>query len=167
MGSSPTPPSPKRKEKMSDSLEELIKKWEPKIFGMSHRVYIRGMSPDDIAQELRIVLIKAYYRDAGKASFHTFLHVCMKNRITDLIRSAQRIPKETDQEFESNAEEYHWWEVLPGNLTEDETKLANLIIHGYNYGYITNELGDKYRETRNSLKEKCSFLLGDAQQGGI
>lgn len=148
---------------MSDNLEELIKKWEPKIFGMSHRVYIRGMSPDDIAQELRITLIKAYYRDAGRASFHTFLHTCMKNRITDLIRSAQRIPRETDQEFEPNTEEHHWWEILPNNLTNSEFKLANLIIHGYNYDYITNEFGNKYKETRSSLKEKCSFLLEGAQ----
>ena len=39
--------------------DDLIKQWEPKVQKMSTSSFVLGMETDDIAQELRIAVIKA------------------------------------------------------------------------------------------------------------
>ena len=71
---------------------ELIDKWEPKIQRMLSNTFVLGMDRDDIAQELRIVLIKAAkaYTERKDVIFHTYLHTAMVNTIRTLISKAQK-----------------------------------------------------------------------------
>ena len=52
----------------------LIQQWEPKINRMLQTTSIRGMGRDDIAQELRIAILKAAkgFDPNRKVSFHTY-----------------------------------------------------------------------------------------------
>ena len=74
---------------------ELILQWEPKINRMLQTTSIRGMDREDIAQELRIAILKAAkgFDSKRKVSFHTYLHTTMVNTIRTLITKAQRPPQ--------------------------------------------------------------------------
>ena len=73
---------------------ELILQWEPKIQKMVGNTFISGMDREDIAQELRIALMKAAkkYDESKGAIFHTYLHTSLLNTIRTLITKAQRHP---------------------------------------------------------------------------
>ena len=73
----------------------LIQQSEPKINRMLQTTSIRGMGREDIAQELRIAIIKAAkgFDPERKVSFHTYLHTTMINTIRTLITKAQRRPQ--------------------------------------------------------------------------
>ena len=70
----------------------LIKQWEPKINRMLQTTSIRGMEREDIAQELRIAIVKAAssYDETKQVSFHTYLHTVMTNHLRSLISRAKR-----------------------------------------------------------------------------
>ena len=54
--------------------DELIKQWEPKIQRMLSNTYIIGMDREDLAQELRIAILKAAksFDDSRGIIFHTY-----------------------------------------------------------------------------------------------
>jgi|TARA_R110000765_G_scaffold152113_1_gene254815 RNA polymerase sigma factor (sigma-70 family) len=75
------------------SEEELLAQWEPKVHSMLRSVSIIGLDPEDIAQELRIAILKSargYNPENTVAKFHTYLHVSMLNVIRSLIAKAQK-----------------------------------------------------------------------------
>ena len=75
------------------SEEELLEQWEPKVHAMLRSVSIIGLDKEDIAQELRIAILKSargYNPENTKAKFHTYLHVSMLNVIRSLIARAQK-----------------------------------------------------------------------------
>ena len=71
---------------------DLVAQWEPKIQRMLSNTFIIGMDRDDIAQELRIALVKAAkaYNKRKDTIFHTYLHTAMINTIRTLISKAQK-----------------------------------------------------------------------------
>ena len=81
---------------------DLIKQWEPKIQKMLQGTSIIGMDRDDIAQELRIAIMRAangFDEDKGVV-FHTYLHKAMVNTIRTLITKAQKMLNLTSLEQE-------------------------------------------------------------------
>lgn len=81
---------------MDYSEAQLLDQWEPKVNSMLRNVSIIGLSREDIAQELRIAILKSargYNPENTVAKFHTYLHVSMLNVIRSLIAKAQkRVP---------------------------------------------------------------------------
>ena len=81
-----------------DIDEELMNQWEPKVQKIASNTFVVGLDRDDIAQELRIALIKAaqgFEEDRG-VLFHTYLHTAMINTVRTLIAKAQRrVPSES------------------------------------------------------------------------
>lgn len=150
--------------------EALLKQWEPKVFSMLRRASIRGMELEDIAQELRIVILRAASRyDVRRgASFHTYLHTALVNRIRTLITKAQGHQAEgliddllcdtvTDQRFSIDRLNVVIGEV---ELSHDEKKMLTLLLSGYNlneikrFGLITTDA----RKVHKSLQKKFNFL---------
>jgi len=72
--------------------DALIKKWEPKINRMLSTYKINGIHRDDLAQELRICILKAAkkFDPDRKVSFHTYLHTTMVNAIRTLATKSKR-----------------------------------------------------------------------------
>ena len=66
---------------------ELLEQWEPKIHRILQTTFILGMDRDDVAQELRISIIKAaqHFDDTKGVSFHTYLHTVMMNTFRTFI----------------------------------------------------------------------------------
>jgi DNA-directed RNA polymerase specialized sigma24 family protein len=71
---------------------DLILQWEPKINKMLSNIYIQGYDRDDLAQELRMIVLKAakLYKPNRNAIFHTYLHTAMVNRLKTLWLQASK-----------------------------------------------------------------------------
>ena len=81
---------------MIEINDDLIRQWEPKIQKMVSNSFVIGLDREDIAQELRISLLKAAkaYDESRGVIFHTYLHTSLVNTIRTLISKAQRQPEQ-------------------------------------------------------------------------
>jgi len=73
--------------------DSIIEQWEPKIQKFLNTSYVKGMERDDLAQELRIAILKAAkgFDEERNVSFHTYLHTTLVNTLRTLISKAQKI----------------------------------------------------------------------------
>ena len=72
--------------------DALIQQWEPKVQKMTANTYILGLDRDDLAQELRLAIVKAargFDSDQG-VLFHTYLHTAMTNTIRTLLSNSKK-----------------------------------------------------------------------------
>jgi len=72
--------------------DALIQQWEPKVQKMTANTYIAGLDREDLAQELRLAIVKAaqgFEEDRG-VLFHTYLHTAMTNTIRTLLSKSQK-----------------------------------------------------------------------------
>ena len=119
---------------------DLIKQWEPKIQKMLQGTSIIGMDRDDIAQELRIAIMRAangFDEDKGVV-FHTYLHTAMVNTIRTLITKAQKMLNLTSLEQEltfRDSENDNVGDALL--IDESETLMSDIELEGL---FIANKL---------------------------
>ena len=88
---------------------ELLVQWEPKVNSMLRNVSIIDLSREDIAQELRVAILKSargYNRENTTAKFHTYLHVSMLNVIRSLMAKAQKRVRTISLDQHINAAPY-------------------------------------------------------------
>jgi len=71
---------------------ELMLQWEPKVHRFLKDAFVIGMDKEDLAQELRMAIIKAanHFDSSKDVSFHTYLHIVMMNTLRTLISKAQK-----------------------------------------------------------------------------
>ena len=158
--------------------DELIKQWEPKINKMLQNTFVIGLDRDDIAQELRIAIVKAaqgYNEDKG-VLFHTYLHTAMVNTIRTLIYKAERQLKSAslDTTFgEDNS--FSYAEILEDDkstlmddtefdmllssakLDDIEQDFLRLRIEGMTMEEITQDLGDSAYKIRHNYKKRLNI----------
>ena len=172
--------------------DDLIKQWEPKIVRMLSNTFVIGMDWDDLAQELRIAIMKAAHgfdEDRG-VIFHTYLHTSMVNTLRTLISKAQRHQQPIsldavyyddeqpllDQLADSLAvgidvdNDLELRELLDSlDLTEEERKYILLRIEGLTMEEISHELEDSAYRIRQSLQNKIggNDALHEAWATGI
>ena len=119
---------------------DLIKQWEPKIQKMLQGTSIIGMDRDDIAQELRIAIMRAangFDEDKGVV-FHTYLHTAMVNTIRTLITKAQKMLNLTSLEQELSFRDSDNDNVGDALLIdESETMMSDIELEGL---FIANRL---------------------------
>jgi len=159
---------------------ELVAQWEPKIQKMSSNSYVVGLDKEDLAQELRIALVKAAraYDDSKGAIFHTYLHTSLVNTIRTLITKAQRKPiaRSIDLTFDGSntiPKEIAAAMVEPKNYTEEveadiwinsqglsekEKLFLQLKLEGLTMEEITEDLGESAYKVRQSLRDKLHQL---------
>ena len=159
---------------------ELVIQWEPKIQKMVSNSFVVGLDKEDLAQELRIALIKAAraYDESKGATFHTYLHTSLVNTIRTLITKAQRRPmaRSIDLTFDDSnvmPKEIEKAMIEPKNYTEEtEAKLwvhaqglsakeavfLELKLEGLTMEEITEDLGESAYKVRQSLREKLKEL---------
>lgn len=159
---------------------ELVAQWEPKIQKMSSNSYVVGLDKEDLAQELRIALVKAAraYDDSKGAIFHTYLHTSLVNTIRTLITKAQRKPiaRSIDLTFDGSntiPKEIAAAMVEPKNYTEEveadiwihaqglnekEKLFLELKLEGLTMEEITEDLGESAYKVRQSLRDKLQEL---------
>ena len=163
---------------------DLILKWEPKIQKLLQGTFVVGMDKDDIAQELRISIIKAaqgFDEDRG-VIFHTYLHTAMVNTIRTLISRGQRQPidlslestkvgftdfKELDtslidtlEDLNDTTSDFEFRELLKSSsLRSVERDFIILRLEGMNMDEISKDLQTSAYKIRDSLREKIGDIL--------
>jgi len=165
--------------------DELIRQWEPKVQKIVSNTYVVGLDREDVAQELRIALIKAaqgFEEDRG-VLFHTYLHTAMINTVRTLISKAQRrVPTETlDITYElaegggriqsasivkaltdphEFTQDIELNEVIKeSNLSPLEQQFVNLRLEGLTMEEITEDLNESAYKIRQGVREKLQGVL--------
>ncbi len=93
---------------------------------MVSNIYIQGFDRDDLAQELRLIVIKAakLYKPNRNAIFHTYLHTAMANRLKTLwVQASKKIQSysldmQTDSDNENSYKLSDFIKQLDENLDE-------------------------------------------------
>ena len=170
-----------------DINSELILKWEPKIQKLLRGTFVVGMDRDDIAQELRVAIIKAakgFDEDRGFV-FHTYLHTAMINTIRTLISRGQRQPidlslentvitqsddsaitlKDTLKSSTATSEELEFKDLLEQSslLSPPEENFILLRLEGMNMDEISKDLQTSAYKIRDNLRGKIGDLLEEAK----
>ena len=173
-----------------DIDEELMNQWEPKVQKIASNTFVVGLDREDIAQELRIALIKAaqgFEEDRG-VLFHTYLHTAMINTVRTLIAKAQRrVPSESlDSTYVTaeSGEVQQSSELLraladPGEFTEDvefdellaesdlsplERQFIDLRLEGLTMEEITEDLEESAYKIRQAVRLKLQGVLGYGEE---
>ena len=164
--------------------DDLITKWEPKVQKIVSSAFVLDMDRDDIAQELRIAILKAAkgFDPALGNSFHTYLHTTMMNTLRTLIVKAQRkhievqsieelledgiekLPSnKVQQALGVDDDSFDFIEVMEllGNseLTSKEEHFILLRLEGLTMEEITEDLHESAYTIRAGLREKVSTLF--------
>lgn len=165
--------------------EQLMEQWEPKVQKIVSNTFVVGLDREDIAQELRIALIKAargFEEDRG-ILFHTYLHTAMINTVRSLISKAQRqvTTESLDSPYETEAgellpqtsevqlaladadeftQDVEIEELLVGaNLTLDESHFIALRLEGLTMEEISEDLQESAYKLRTGVREKLQGVL--------
>jgi len=162
--------------------DDLIMQWEPKVQKMTSNVYVTGLDRDDVAQELRLAIVKAakgFEEDRG-VLFHTYLHTAMTNTIRTLLSKSQRLNlatvslDEVAGDRDNSTMPTQSYEVLkaltdPSDFTIDvefkefvevcgldaiETAFITLRLEGLTMEEITEDLGEPAYKIRQSVRAK-------------
>jgi len=161
--------------------DELIKQWEPKIVRMLSNTFVIGMDWDDLAQELRIAIMKAAHgfdEDRG-VIFHTYLHTAMVNTLRTLINKAQKheVPISLDATYYEDDEplldqlaesltygsvevDRELAELLDSlDLTDQERKYIILRIEGLTMEEISEDLRMSAYKVKDTLRTRLEYLV--------
>lgn len=165
-----------------DINDGLIRQWEPKVQKMASNTYILGMDREDLAQELRLAVVKAahgFEEDRG-VLFHTYLHTAMTNTIRTLLSKARKlVPFTTSLDDVSSdfstmpVQSYEILEALADSsdftvdvefkefldncfLDEQEQAFITLRLEGLTMEEITEDLGESAYKLRQTVREKVS-----------
>ena len=168
---------------------ELLEQWEPKIHRILQTTFILGMDRDDVAQELRISIIKAaqHFDDTKGVSFHTYLHTVMMNTIRTFISKAQKtknvsttysingvVTEDYPEGYLSNAitkslidvDASEFTSVLEltdmierSALSPQEKDFLELRMDGLTMEQISNQLQESAYKLRTSLQNKLYGVL--------
>ena len=162
--------------------DDLVTQWNPKIQKMVSNSFILGLDREDVAQDLRISLIKAAkaFDENRGIVFHTYLHTSLVNTIRTLISKAQRQPdqRSLDNVFPESGQlpksiAHALIDDKPENLIaeiesnlymdaqglDDKEKFfLKLKLEGLTMEEITEDLGESAYKVRQSLREKFEQL---------
>jgi len=168
--------------------DDLITQWEPKVQRMVLNTFVAGWDREDLAQELRIAIIKAaqgFQEDRG-VLFHTYLHTAMVNTLRTLISKAQHTvqPDSLDIVYEGADDEslipakilqallqdeeglidVEMRELLKHyDLTNQEQLFITLRLEGLTMEEISEDLGVSSYKIRTSVRTKLRGLLDEEE----
>ena len=127
--------------------DALITKWEPKVQKIASSAFVLDMDRDDIAQELRIAILKAAkgFDPLLGNSFHTYLHTTMMNTLRTLIVKAQR----------KHIEVQSMEELLEGGLDDIPSNKVQQAL-----GLQDDSFDFEGKSTKNLMKKISGFLEG-------
>ena len=167
---------------------DLISQWEPKVQRMLSNTFVVGWDREDLAQELRIAIVKAaqgFQEDRG-VLFHTYLHTAMVNTLRTLISKAQHTvqPDSLDIVYEGADDEsliptkilqallqeeeglvdIEMQELLKHyHLTNQEHLFITLRLEGMTMEEISEDLEESSYKIRTSVRTKLRGLLDEEE----
>ena len=156
------------------AVGELLEKYKGLVNSIARLFYLKGVDRDDIVQEGMIGLFNAIVTfNLGEASFITYAHECIRNRILDCIRSGKRLKNKalsdsipissveeadscslTPEEIAINTEEIETLKlIIVTSLTNDERNILNMYYDGRSYAEIAEAIGKNAKYVDNKLQK--------------
>ncbi len=157
------------------AVGELLEKYKGLVNSIARLFYLKGVDRDDIVQEGMIGLFNAIvtFNLGGEASFITYAHECIRNRILDCIRSGKRLKNKalsdsipissveeadscslTPEEIAINTEEIETLKlIIVTSLTNDERNILNMYYDGRSYAEIAEAIGKNTKYVDNKLQK--------------
>ena len=157
-----------------EALTELTKRYIPVSTLLSSKIHNCQIETDDLIQEGMIGFLSAVnsYRNDYTASFRTYAGVCIKNRISNAVRSygsGKVIPKDLlvsfDDEIDitdssltpeelmvSKNETERISSIIETDLTEKEKTVLLLFIRGNSYREICDKTGMTKKSVDGTLQ---------------
>lgn len=162
------------------AVEELLTRYKSIATALARRYFLVGGDAEDLAQEGMIALyraIKTY--EPGQGAFASYAASCVKNRLLDVIKSANRdkhkalngyVPLADADELLGagmSAEEIaisrengrNFARKLDSGLTDDEKALLGLYLAGKSYKEIAASLGITVKKVDTSLQKLKKRIL--------
>lgn len=127
---------------MYKDINELLVEFDPMIKKFTKNWHITGYDRDDLAQELRLVLITCNnkFDPSFNTSFSTFYYKSAENRLRNIAKQVSRRPTVA---YSLNELDHEGHEFLESIEAEPEYKVdVSEILEELNalpYGYITKE----------------------------
>ena len=152
---------------------KLLETWEPQILKLSNNYHIAHLTPEDIAQELRLHLIHTakFFNQEKEVTFHTYLYCCLSRKIMDLYRLTTRIKRPVEinypdmgmfEESRVTPNNDAMFELIPfWDMTDEELVFVDCIDKGFKKEKINELTGGRYHVIKRGLIKKCQFLLVD------
>ena len=171
-------------------MNEVLTQWEPKVNSFLRNTTIRGLDREDIAQELRIAIVKAWRGfdpDRG-IKFHTYLHTAMLHTVWGLMGKEKKRVNTSSLDELMLATDRHGSEVMSGkyagtleddsqedifnavdlasfvgqlDLSEDEITFLEMRIRGFKMKDITQHLGIPAAKVRDRIRKRTKSEHGE------
>jgi len=121
-----------------EAFEELVRKYQSKVFSMAMSFIRNKEAADDAAQEVFLKVYLALPKFHGKSEFGTWLYRIAVNHVKDVLRKqgrAKEVPLDDVREPSTTDEN-----VLEKNVTARQAEDRKAVVQGFVQG-----LPEKYR----------------------
>lgn len=170
----------------SKAIDALTLRYIPTARLYASRYNISNMENSDLVQEGLIGFLSAVYsyKTDSCASFSTFTHCCIRNRITSVVRSTlsqKRIPESAIVPLEEQSDSTdcqpspeellisdkgadYIADIIKQSLSKQEQDVFHLYLKGFSYDEIAHRtsislkaVDSTMQRARKKLREKLSF----------
>lgn len=166
----------------AEAEEELIRRYAHLVKICCRPLFLTGGDAEDLTQEGMLGLLAAVrsYAPEREAAFPTYAEVCIRNRLYNAIRDAERLKNKPLNESLPMEEELfrpeergleerivtqdHLRQVLRAfsqRLTELEKKVLEQYLEGISYKQIANTLGISPKSVDNAVQRIRRKLLDE------
>lgn len=171
-------------------MEQVLTQWEPKVNSFLRNTNIRGLDREDIAQELRIAIVKAWrgFDPNRGIKFHTYLHTAMLHTVWGLMGKEKKRVSTSSLDELMESTDRHGSEVMSGkyagtleddtqsdrfdtidlssfvetlDLTEEEMTFIQMRIRGFKMKDITSHVGIPAAKVREQIRKRTKSENGE------
>lgn len=151
----------------------LILRFLPLIETKARVLAVNPSDVSDLSQEGLCGLMRAVktYNPEREASFDTYAHACIRNRMFNYLQKAARLVQNDNQIYQTaaagsepaqpenpetivlaQARTDEIYQKIISSLSEKEWRVFQLFLNGLSYGQISGELNISRKETDNAMQ---------------
>lgn len=155
------------------ATEQLLTRYKSLVISVARQYFLVGAGDEDLIQEGMIALYRAIdaYDLSSDVPFSAFAYSCVKNRIIDVVKSANRDKHKAlnnyvsiyDVDYSMSATSAEDTAIMrensiqvkkniTQNLTQEETSILRLYLDGRSYRDIALQSGKSEKYVDNSLQ---------------
>lgn len=156
------------------ATEELLTRYKSLVISVARQYFLVGAGDEDLIQEGMIALYRAIdaYDVGSKVPFSAFAYSCVKNRIIDVVKAANRDKHKAlnnyvsiyDVDYSMSATSAEDTAIMrensiqvkksiQDNLTGEEVAILKLYLDGRSYRDIALQTGKSEKNVDNALQK--------------
>jgi RNA polymerase sporulation-specific sigma factor len=154
--------------------EQLLSRYKNRVLAIARRFFLSGGETEDLVQEGMCGLYSAMltYETSSSASFTTYAHTCIKNKIIDVVKAGNNNKNSAlndflpildvsgelyfsentpEDELINNENKSEFLVILAKNLSPFEYKVMTMYIDGLSISEISSALGKPNKSIDNAV----------------